>query len=208
MQLETYEAMQKSPQAFLSGDGSWNGTPIGASGEINGDFVFGYPADWIGTPNVEEWTWQKDTFSMPTVTDALKKKLDEMYGAINKYVAAIDDAEYDLRRDADGATRILHDRRVRDAMVGIDAFYMEEYLTEPLMLQHSDRDFYSLPEWNAELCFRVNKHGGTCNDFEYIGNTHSLRVSKKLWFSGEDDLPGFSKAIQRDIALFRGEDPS
>lgn len=207
-QLETYEAMQKSPQAFLSGDGSWNGTPIGASGQENVSFVFGYPADWIGTPDVEEWTWQKDTFSLPTVADALEKKLDEMYGAINRYVEDIDDAEYELRLADGRRPEIIHDERVSSAMAKIDAFYLEEYLTEPLVLQHSDRDFYSLPEWNADLCARVSKAGGSCHDFEYVGNTHSLRVSENSWFSGEGAMPGFLLALRRDVASFTGEDPS
>ena len=207
-QLETYEAMQRSPESFLSGDGSWNGTPIGAAGQVNSNFVFGYPADWIGTPNIQEWTWQKDTFSLPTVADALKKKLDEMYGAINRHVDDIDDAKYELRPNPAGRPEVIHDERVRRAMARIDAFYFEKYLTEPLALQHSDRDFYSLPEWNADLCARVNKAGGRCHDFEYKGNTHSLRISENSWFSGEFSSPGFSEAIQRDVALFNREDPS
>jgi len=201
-QLETYEAMQKSPQAFMSGDGSWNGTPVGASGSVNPNFVFGYPADWIGTPDVDEWTWQRDVFSLPTVTDALEKKLGEMYGAINSHVDDINDAQYELRLDAKGKAEVVHDERVRAAMAKIDAFYMEEYLTEPLALQHSDRDFYSFSAWNADLCSRLNTAGGTCYDFEYVGNTHSLNVSEHSWFSGESSTPGFSKAIERDVALF------
>ena len=207
-QLETYEAMQKSPEAFLAGDGSWTGTPVGASGATNPHFVFGYPADWIGTPHTEEWTWQRDTFSMPTVADALEKKLSEMYGAINQYVEDIDDAVYELHRSPDGRAEIVHDDRVRTAMAKVDAFYMEEYLTEPLTLQHSDRDFYSFSEWNADLCARVSRAGGTCHDFEYVGNTHSLRVSENWWFSGEESVPGFETAMRRDIALFRGDDPA
>jgi pimeloyl-ACP methyl ester carboxylesterase len=207
-QLETYEAMQKSPEAFLAGDGSWNGTPVAASGATNPNFVFAYPADWIGTPHVKEWTWQRDTFSIPTVADALEKKLGEMYDAINRFVADIDDADYELRRPPNDKVEIVHDDRVRNAMSKIDAFYMEEYLTEPLALQHSDRDFYSFPEWNADLCARVNRAGGTCHDFEYVGNTHSLRISENQWFSGTDSVPGFETAILRDIALFSGDDPA
>jgi pimeloyl-ACP methyl ester carboxylesterase len=90
----------------------------------------------------------------------------------------------------------------------IGGFEQEQYLTEPLALQHSDRDFYSFPAWNADLCERVNKAGGTCHDFEYPENTHSLRVSENRWFSGETAVPGFSAAIRRDIALFQGDDPA
>lgn len=201
-QLEIYEPMQKSAQAFLSGDGTWNGTSVGADGTVNNSFVFGYPSDWIGTTNVADWTWQRDMFSMPTVADALSSKLAQMYGSINRYVADIDDAKYELRAAPDGNVLIIHDDRVRAAMAMIDAFYMEQYLTEELVLHHSDRDFYSFPGWNAELCHRVNVAGGTCHDFEYIGNTHSLGVSEFRWFSSAEAKPGFSQAIQRDIAQF------
>ncbi|MDH3990225.1 MAG: alpha/beta hydrolase [Gammaproteobacteria bacterium] len=206
-QLETYAPMQKSPEAFLASDGTWTGTPTGASGATNPNFVFGYPADWIGTPHVEEWTWQRESFSMPTVADVLEMKLGEMYGAINQYVEGIDDAKYEVIRSPGKKVEIVHDDRVRAAMSKIDAFYMEEYLTERLTLQHSDRDFYSLSAWNAELCARVNQAGGTCHDFEYVGNTHSLRVSENRWFSGDEAVPGFDMAIRRDIAFFNGDDP-
>ena len=206
-QLETYAPMQRSPEAFLAGDGTWTGTPTGVSGAVNPNFVFGYPADWIGTPQVEEWTWQWDTFSIPTVADVLEMKLGEMYGAINRHVEDIDDAEYELLHSPGSKVEIVHDDRVRTAMSKIDAFFMEQYLTEPLVLQHSDRDFYSFSEWNADLCARVNRAGGTCHDFEYVGNTHSLRISENLWFSSTGSVPGFDTAIRRDIALFSGDDP-
>jgi len=208
VQLETYEPMQKSPQAFLSGDGTWNGTAVGASGEVNLEFVFGYPADWIGTPIVDDWTWQRDMFSQPTVADAITIKLDQMYAAINGQVGDIDDAHYELKKSSDGKSSVVHDDRVSAAYARIDAYYMEEFLTEPLVLQHSDRDFYSLPEWNQDLCRRVEKSGGECFDFEYIGNTHSLRVSENLWFSGEGATSGFLLALRRDVALFMGESPN
>jgi len=206
-QLEIYAPMQRSPEAFLAADGTWTGTATGESGATNPNFVFGYPADWIGTPHVDEWTWQRDTFSMPTVADVLEMKLGEMYGAINEYVDDIDDAEYQVIRSPGSRVEIVHDDRVRVAMSKIDAFFMEQYLTEPLALQHSDRDFYSFSEWNADLCARVNRAGGTCHDFEYVGNTHSLRLSENAWFSGADAVPGFETAIRRDIALFRDDDP-
>jgi pimeloyl-ACP methyl ester carboxylesterase len=208
VQLETYEPMQKTPQAFLSGDGTWTGTAVGASGEINPAFVFGYPADWIGTPVVDDWTWQRDTFSQPSVAAAIKIKLDQMYSAINTQVGDIDDARYELIKTEDGKSGVLHDTRVSAAYARIDAYYMDGFLTEQLVLQHSDRDFYSFPEWNEDLCRRVNLSGGECFDFEYVGNTHSLRVSENRWFSGEDTMPGFLLALRRDVALFTGKNPT
>lgn len=207
-QLETFWPMQTSPEAFMSGDGTWNGTAVGADGRENERFIFGYPSDWIGTVNVEEWTWQKDTWSVPNVPDAIILKLEQMYNAINTHVEEIDDADYKMARADGPAFAILHDARVVDAMGQIDAFDKEQFLTEPLALHHSDRDFYSFPEWNTDLCRRVNASGGRCQSFEYPENTHSLRVSKHRWFSSETTVAGFSYVIQRDIALFRGENPA
>lgn len=207
-QFVTYAAMEKTPQSFLSGDGSWNGTAVGSNGEVNHDFVFGYPPDWIGTPQPRDWTWQKDSWATATVADVLALRGEQMYTALNTQVRDIDDASYDIQVAAGVRTTIIHDPRVAAALSRIDAFDMQEYLSEPISLQHSDRDFYSFPEWNADLCARVNLAGGTCYDFEYPENTHSLGVSEHRWFSSADAVAGFSTAIQRDIALFMGRNPS
>ena len=207
MQLETYWPMQKSPQAFMSGDGTWNGTAVALDGRINEHFVFGYPAHWIGTTNRDEWTWQKETWSQEKVADTLRLKLDEMYTAVNTFVDDMEGAEYQLTIDDSGAFTITHDARVRDALALVGGFHAERFLTEKLALQYSDRDFYSFPEWNTDLCSRINHADGRCYEFEYAENTHSLRTSEHDWFSGADAVPGFSYALQRDIALFRGLNP-
>jgi pimeloyl-ACP methyl ester carboxylesterase len=207
-QLETYQPMEKSPEAFLSGDGTWNGTAVGADGSINANFVFGYPSDSIVTPIVANWTSQRHTFSVPAVADTFRGALDEMYHAINDQVGDLDDARYRIDFNPGGKAVVSHDPRVVDGMSQIGGFNQEQYLTEPLVLQHSDRDFYSLSEWNADLCNRVNLTGGSCHDFVYAENTHSLRVSEHRWFSSENAVAGFSYAIRRDIALFRGQNPA
>ena len=207
-QLVTYWPMQTAPEAFMSGDGTWNGTAVGADGSVNPNFIFGYPADWIGTVDKKEWTWQHDTWSLPTVVDAITVKLDQMYGAISGYVSDIDDARYTIAFDDANLFEVEHDPRIVAAMRNIDAFSQERYLTEPLVLQHSDRDFYSFPEWNADLCRRISRAGGSCFDFEYAGNTHALRVSDHAWFAGAEASPGFGYALQRDMALFRGSNPA
>ena len=118
-QLETYYPMQSSSQAFMSGDGTWNGTDTGADGSVNTNFVFGYPPDWIDTPNPGEWTWQKDSWPLPTVAEALKKKLDEMYSAINAQVADIGDATYLFEPDNTGKSVVTHDPRIAAAMAWV-----------------------------------------------------------------------------------------
>jgi hypothetical protein len=206
-QFRTYSPMEKTAEAFLSGDGSWNGTAVSANGEVNRNFVFGYPPDWIGTPHPNSWTWQNDVWSTASVEQLLELRLQTMYNAINSQVAEISNAKFEVRSEPDGRFAIIHDQRISDALSRVDAFDMEEFLTERIALQHSDRDFYSFPEWNADLCKRVNAAGGECHDFEYTENTHSLGVSEHSWFSSENAVAGFQLATQRDIALFTGNDP-
>lgn len=204
-QLRTFWPMQTSPQAFLSGDGSWNGTAVGKDGALNADFVFGYPPDWIGTVLTEEWTWQKDQWSNATVAEALEVKLGQMYSAIKNYVVDMPDVSYTIQSAKGVQTTIKHDARVEAALQMIGGFDQAQYLTEPLALHHSDRDFYSLPEWNLDLCERANMLGGRCQNFSYPGNTHSLGVSEHEWYSPVGSLSGFPIAIQRDIVLFSGK---
>lgn len=206
-QFLTYAAMQMTPESFLSGDGSWNGTAVGANGEVNHDFIFGYPPDWIDTPHPDAWTWQKETWASTSVAEVLSSRAEQMYTVINSQVRDINGANFELGVDATGRTTITHDSRITNAMSRIDAFDMDEYMTVPINLQHSDRDFYSFPDWNADLCARINSADGICHDFMYRENTHSLGVSDRRWFSSTDAIAGFSKAIQRDIALFNGNDP-
>ncbi|MGI9270267.1 MAG: alpha/beta hydrolase family protein [Woeseiaceae bacterium] len=207
VQLSTFWPMQTSPQAFMSGDGSWNGTAIGADGSINPHFVFGYPADWIGSIDTDDWTWQNDTWSNATVAEALVVKLDQMYAAVNEYVIDYPAAHYEIVIFDGTKTIVAHEAWVIEGLSQIGAFDQEQYLSETLALHHSDRDFYSLPDWNADLCRRANGAGGLCFDFTYPGNTHSLRLSEHEWFSPSGSQLGFEQALRRDIALFGGADP-
>ncbi len=206
-QVATYHPMESSPEAFLSGDGSWTGSAVGANGVVNPHFIFAYPSDRIETVNPDEWSWQKDVWSRPHVYQALEFKFRQMYDTVNEYVGDINDAEFLLAVGDANVFQIQHDERVAAAMADIGAFHLHENLTESLVLQHSDRDFYSLPGWNADLCARINSAGGTCHDFEYPGNTHAFGVSERAWFSPPSTRPGFEVALARDIAVFRSEKP-
>ena len=139
-QLATYGPMETTPQAFLAGDGTWNGTAVGADGTVNANFVFGYPPDWIETPEASKWTWQRDAWPTATMTDALKKKLDEMYGTLNAFVDNIHNAVYQVRTVANGKAEVVHDPQVASAIEQVGAFGRERFLTMPLSLHHSDRD--------------------------------------------------------------------
>jgi alpha-beta hydrolase superfamily lysophospholipase len=197
--------MASTLEAFMAGDGRWNGTAVGADGSINANFVFGYPADWIGTTDTEspKWTWQAETWSTPSVADAMARKFDEMYAAINRQVEDIDDAAYSLVKPKDGSFRFHHDPRVESGMARIGAFHSERFLTEPLHLHHSDQDYYSVPSWNRDLAQRINDGAGLARRFEYAGNTHSLGISEYEWFNDGEIVAGLPYAIERDLALFK-----
>ncbi len=206
-QGNVYHAMQSTPEAFLSGDGSWTGSAVGAGGSVNPDFVFAFPPDWIGSVDPAQWSWQRETWDTPSVAQALDAKFTEMYDAINARVGDIDAAQFELFTDGSGRSVIRHDPRVVAALDGLGGYAYPEFLTEPLSLHHSDRDFYSLPRWNADLCVRINKRGGDCADFTYPGNTHSFEVSPRPWFSPPSTTAAFPHVVKRDLALFSGHDP-
>jgi hypothetical protein len=131
-----------------------------------------------------------------------------MYDAVNRHVSDINNAGFEIIAHEDATFDVVHDPAVAEAMARIGGFHAASYLTEPVVLQHSDRDFYTFPEWNADLCTRINDAGGQCHDFEYTGNTHALRISTREWFSGPGAVAGFNTALARDIALFWGENPA
>ena len=201
-QLATFDPMQSVPDSFLSGDGSWTGTARGQDGSVNPDFVFGYPSDWIETPDPSEWTWQKEKWNRPSVRDALEAKAREMYETINARVDDLGDLSWSIETYPTGASHIVHDPRVIASLLAIGGYDVPKYLSEPLNLHHSDHDFYSLPEWNASLCRRVNEAGGQCVDYTYPGNTHSFKLSDHDWFSPEGSVAGYDAIIAHDLARF------
>ena len=209
-QLETFGPMGSTLAAFMSGDGEWTGSALGRNGQINPEYVFPWPADWIGTldTNSPAWTWQAETWSLPTVSDALRGKLDEMYQTLKACVRDLDGAVYKLAKDSDGATLVQHDPRVAGLMPLIGGYDYEHYLVTPLSLHASDRDYYSLPAWNRALAQRISQAGGTARVYVYPGTNHSLQVSQHRWFSPPGTVYGVSRAIARDIALFPGLKPA
>lgn len=201
-QLATYYPMQTTAAAFVSGDGTWNGTALGSDHSVNPDFVFGYPAPWIETPSPQDWTWQNQSWPLTTVEEAISIKTREMYDAINAGVTDMASARFQITRNSQGRVIVNHDLRVVRALARIDAFSQPQFLTETVLLHFSDRDYYSLPTWNERLCQRINEAGGNCAAFMYAQNTHLLGVSNHRWFSDATAVPGFAQAMARDIALF------
>ena len=201
-QLATFEAMSTSPEAFLSGDGTWTGTDTGEDGSRNPNFVFGFPPDWVASPHPTDWTWQTETFSRANVKAALEAKAGDMYETLNQQITTFGDLSWQFKSDQAGRVSIDHDERLTAEMLKIGGFHVPAYLSEPLNLHYSDRDYYSLPVWNERLCEKTNAIGGQCQAFEYAGNTHSLGLSEHDWFSPPGAIAGYKTFIKRDLCSF------
>jgi len=208
-QAAIYGPMAATPEAFLSGDGSWTSTAIGRDGRVNPNFIFGWPPDWIVTPDPASgaWTWQASSWSEPTVAEVLQERHEEMYRVIRNQVDNMGDAAFELMTEASGKVAVRHDPRIVDGMEAIDAYTHTEWLSEPLHFHHSDQDYYSIPRWNSDLAARIRAGGGQAADFLYPRNTHSLLTSPYRWFSPGETVAGLPYMIQRDRVLFRGGTP-
>jgi dienelactone hydrolase len=200
-QGELYGAMSMSSQAFMAGDGLWTGSAQGHNGEINPNFQFAFPPDWIGTTVQTDWTWQHDVWSGSTVKQAFTKKYDEMYDSLrtNDLTSGV----YQLKDDEQGRTQIEHPDDILAAYAATSPINYPQYLQEPLVLHHSDRDYYSPTKWNEKLVASVVESGGTALNFSYPGNTHSLTISQHKWFSEDYNQAGLEKMIAHDVSWFK-----
>ena len=202
VQLRTYRAMESAPQAFLAGDGHWNGSAVAADGRRNPDFVFGYPTPAIGDPDPALWTWQKETWHQPSYAAVLRAAADEMYHSLVVGVADMPPITFTLHADRDGRTVIRHAPQVAAAYKRIGGEANPDAIRVPLILHHSDHDFYSPPQWNHDLCARLRQNKTGCVDELYPGNTHELGLSAAVWFTPVGSEPGFAAMIERDVAFF------
>jgi len=203
-QLETFAPMASTLQAFVSGDGTWTGTAKGQDGSINPNFIFAWPNDSIGTLDTASpaWTWQSEQWTEPDVESVVRSRYKIMYDIINAQVDDLASLSIRITADKDGRVIIKHPPKFEQQMRAIGGFEAVEFLSEPLMLHYSDRDYYSMPSWNLDLTKRVRQHGGKVQEFIYNGNTHGLKRSRYNWFSPEGTADGFPQAIKRDILLF------
>ena len=203
-QLALYGPMASTTEAFLSGDNTWTASAVGKNGEINHNFIYPYPADWIGTPDNSKnaWTWQKKSWSTVSVKAALNKKLTQMYQTFNEHVSTINGASYYIESKKQQGINIVHDPKILKYLSAMDAFNYPQYLTEKIALHHSDRDYYSPSIWNEKLAKSINSIGGSAADYEYFGNTHSMAISSQEWFSPKGSNSGFKEMMKRNIALF------
>jgi len=203
-QLETFGPMATTLQAFVSGDGTWTGTEKGRDNSINHSFIFPWPSDYIGTLDISspDWTWQSEQWAEASVESVVRSRYKIMYDRLN---AQVDDAEalsINIEIDDKGRLNVKHPPRFEQQMLAIGGFDAVEFLTEPLILHCSDRDYYSIPSWNLDLAKRIAQRGGNAQAFIYNGNTHGLKRSQYSWFSPDDTGDGFPQAIERDIVLF------
>ena len=203
-QLETFAPMASTLQAFVSGDGSWTGTAKGQDGSINPNFIFPWPSDFIGTLDTSspDWTWQSEQWAEPNVESVVRSRYKIMYDRISAQVDDLEALYISIRTDDDGKVIIKHPPKFEQQMLAIGGFNAVAFLTEPLVLHYSDRDYYSMPSWNLDLAKRITQQGGKAQTFIYNGNTHGLKRSQYSWFSADDTTDGFPQAIKRDILLF------
>lgn len=212
-QVNTYNAMASSAEAFLAGDGTYTGTAVGKDGTVNPNFVFGFPPNWIGVADPSQWgvnntnTWQKAYFST-TYEAAVKKEYDEMHATFNKSVKNLATASYVLNVENNGKVVVTLDEKIKKTLLRIGGFNYQQYLDQPINLQFSDRDYYSFPAWDYDLANRINTAGGKAYTFEYKGNSHSLKATNEDWFTPVGTISGFDyankifTAIERDAVLF------
>lgn len=200
-QGELYGAMSMSSQAFMAGDGRWTASPQGLNGELNPDFQFAFPPDWIETPISSDWTWQHDLWSGMTVEQVFVKKYNEMYDILQDN--HLIQERYELSADQNGRTQLTHPKQIETAYAATSAINYPQYLKEPLALHYSDRDYYSPPNWNTKLANLIVVSGGTAVSYVYPGNTHSLTISKHKWFSEDYTQAGLEKMIAHDISWFK-----
>ncbi|WP_156424962.1 alpha/beta hydrolase [Novosphingobium fuchskuhlense] len=203
-QVETFRPMAESSEAFLAGDGTWTGSARGRDGTVNPNFVFGWPSDSIETPDPREWTWQKGQYGEASVRDVVVAGYSEMYRSLSQNVSDLGDANFSILEGVKPkGYKINHDPRVASMIQDLGGFYAERFISARVALHFSDRDYYSLPRWNYDLCARIARRGGYCKPHEYIGGTHTLRLSSHGWFSPAGSHEPYAIIIKRDLALFR-----
>lgn len=203
-QLETFAPMATTLEAFVSGDGTWTGTAMGRDNSINHSFIFPWPSDYIGTLDTSspDWTWQSEQWVEPSVESVVRSRYKIMYDRINAQVEDSEALSISIEVDDKGKLKVKHPIKFQQQMLAIGGFDAVEFLTEPLVLHCSDRDYYSMPSWNLDLAKRITQQGGNAKIFIYNGNTHGLKRSRYSWFSPGDTADEFTQAIKRDILLF------
>jgi dienelactone hydrolase len=203
-QEETYRPMKETPQAFLSGDGTWTGSAVGKDGQINPHFVFAWPNDSVKNSDPETWASSDPKHARQSVREAVEFGYSEMYKHLNEQVYDLRDARFSIAlSDSAAGYYVNHDPRVRSIMKRLGAFQRDRLVTARLYLHFSDRDHFSPASWNRDLCNRIVRSGGKCTAYEYPGNSHSMRLGVGPWFSPDGSREAYGLIVERDLANFR-----
>lgn len=202
--LEEMMPVTMTPEAFLSGDGTWTGTAIGKDGSHNPNFIFGYPPDWIESPYKKDWTWQNDTWSEASVRSAVSTVSNKMYQDLRKHVVELNDIEVTNPGELNDLN-VIHDPKVEALFAQIGGYTKPEFLSEVIELHVPDKDYYSQLSWNQNLCARIEAAGGDCRLVRYADNNHSLRASAHEWFSPLGTPDGFPVMIDNLVKAFTGD---
>jgi len=200
--LEEMMPVALTPEAFLSGDGSWTGTAVGKDGSVNPNFVFGFPPDWIETPYEEDWSWQKETWSALTVASATESEARKMYQELRDHVTDLADIKLQVV-NRDGESKLIHDTTIKQTFSKIGGYNFTPFLTEAIELHVPDKDHYSQVSWNQDLCDRINVAGGECTLIIYPDNNHSLRASPHEWFSPKGTPDGYPMMVENLVSRFK-----
>jgi len=199
--LEEMMPVALTPQAFLSGDGTWTGTALGKDGRSNPHFIFGFPPDWIETPNPSEWSWQKETWSEDSVASAVETEAGKMYQELRDHVTDLADIKLEITNENDDF-EIIHDPKIEQQFSKIGGYSFAPFLTEAVELHVPDKDHYSQVNWNQDLCDRINGAGGACRLVIYPDNNHSLRASPHKWFSPKATPDGYPVMVESLVSKF------
>lgn len=204
--LEEMMPVAITAEAFLSGDGSWTGTATGKDGSVNPNFIFGFPPDWIGKPNPEDWSWQKKTWSELTVASAAESEARKMYQELRDHVTDLEDIKLEVA-NRDGEPKLVHDPTIEQNFSKIGGYNFTPFLTEAIELHVPDKDHYSQISWNQDLCDRINETGGECSLIIYPDNNHSLRASPHEWFSPKGTPDGYPIMVENLASKFNTVEP-
>jgi len=204
--LEEMMPVALTPEAILSGDGTWTGTAVGKDGRINPNFIFGFPPDWIETPNPEDWSWQKGSWSEDSVATATESEARKMYKELRDHVTELADVTLEVT-DKNGRASLIHDDKIEQQFSKIGGYNYASFLKEDIELHVPDKDHYSQLGWNHDLCERINKAGGQCSLTIYPDNNHSLRASPHEWFSPKGTPDGYPIMIEKLVTKFNNAEP-
>ncbi len=123
-----------------------------------------------------------------TIQQGIDGRRQQMYRTVRNNVA--DQAHADLNKNS-----------LLGAMRAIDAVAFPQFITVPLDLHFSDRDYFSTPQWNSAVVRSIRSMGGRANAYVYPGNGHDLRLVDG--WSPRGSSAGRETAIARTLERFK-----